>query len=384
MKNALLISFFESTNIGDKLISKQLRNVFSKYYNISICDFTGIHSIDRRRNIIKQSFFQRLKVEIKKTKLGSLLQYMYILLKLSMSVRWIKVKKYISDTDVVIIGGGNMIMDLEKVPNLTYIFYKYVKYAKKNNKKVYVVSVGVGPFRTKLQRKIAQKALNSCDYIAVRDNKSLDICKDIGVRREIFVSGDPVFLHPKIVHGEKSLEIAVSIYYYEKLAYYGTRYDDYINDFSNFIDKLVLGIDGYSVNLFSTEITDYAAVSDVYNKLKDKTRVSVVKISNEDELFKFYSKQKLVIGTRMHSLIIAMTQNIPVVGLSWQPKVKALFDLIQSNESVFELVDIKKKPNDIISLCNRKLNEYYEEVSKIESSVIKIRDNVYESFQDII
>src|SRR5699024_2563931 len=69
-------------------------------------------------------------------------------------------------------------------------------------------------------------------------------------------------------------------------------------------------------------------------KLND--RVEYCYISAPSELLELYGTLKILIGTRMHSMIIALTQRIPIIGISWQQKVDSLFEICNDSNSVFK------------------------------------------------
>ncbi|MCB0900334.1 MAG: polysaccharide pyruvyl transferase family protein, partial [Actinobacteria bacterium] len=48
----------------------------------------------------------------------------------------------------------------------------------------------------------------------------------------------------------------------------------------------------------------------------------------------------VVVASRMHALIVAFTQGVPVLGLSWQQKVRSLFDLLDRQGQCVSFVDL--------------------------------------------
>ena len=85
----------------------------------------------------------------------------------------------------------------------------------------------------------------------------------------------------------------------------------------------------------------------------------------------------------MHSLIVAVSQNIPIIGLSWQPKVHAMFDMIEESDSVFPISDIKKNTPQIQALIEKKLDnegakERVEKVNRIIDRQLEINYQIIE------
>lgn len=64
----------------------------------------------------------------------------------------------------------------------------------------------------------------------------------------------------------------------------------------------------------------------------------------------------------MHSMILALTQYVPIIGLSWQKKVDSLFQMIGMEDYVY---DIKDVDSDTII-------ETFELLLKLDDSNVRI------------
>ena len=71
-------------------------------------------------------------------------------------------------------------------------------------------------------------------------------------------------------------------------------------------------------------------------------------VDSDKDLLKMYSTFDLVIGTRMHSMIIAVSQNIPVIGLSWQQKVDEMFKNINLTNSCYGIENLEDHLDEIL------------------------------------
>lgn len=295
-----------------------------------------------------------------------------------------KIKKFdlssyeekIKQADVLIIGGGNMIFDLDEFSLSAIRFDKFIKIAKKYNKKVFAISLGIGPFQTKQQELEAVKSLSKCDYITFRDQASLDIFNKYKKGSfSSYLSIDPVFLLPnqtKKIENEDKI-IGLNIINSKLIGDNVQEYEKVINEYAELADRLTKKID-VKIILFSTELSDYPAVYDVYDKLRSNEKIKVCYITEIDGLLDLYSSFSLLIGTRMHSMIIAFTQQIPIIGFSWQKKVEAMFEIIDSKECLFNYNEIGVKTDEIIFLCQKKLTDLNYEKEQIVSKLKKIRD----------
>lgn len=381
---AVLVSFFDSNNIGDLLISDALyKNVGNHFDEVTKIDYlkgtrisnTSELSIDPyhpqtvNKNKSKKTIISEKLAELKLTPLNYF--YLSTIRKYPLTV----FEEEIKDADALIIGGGNMIFDIFKRTLAAAQFESYVDTAKKHKKKVYAISLGIGPFQTNYQEKKAIKALSKCDYVTFRDEKSYNIYKknNSQTNAPVHVTVDPVFSMPKRrVLPKDNHTIGINIInnpeYHQDKRIYNKVVDGYVLLIKEFTE-----VQNKQVKLFSTETRDYEVIQEVYDRIEQKDCVSIVEIHNVSELMNLYSDISILIAARMHAMIIAYTQLLPVVGLSWQPKVEAMFDIIGEPESYFDLTKIQESFDSILTVASDKLtNDHTSEmIQKLEEIRLK-------------
>ncbi len=266
---------------------------------------------------------------------------------------WYRFSDQMKMKDLLIIGGGNMIMDLTKTSKSWLKFASYVDIAKKYNKKVVVLSIGIGPFQTEHQKDKAVEALNKCDFVTYRDRESLKLGSQGLNNNKHFLSLDPVFLLPKVnipqnQKGKRTIGIGVI-----NTLLFDPSIDRYNNVKQSYIEliKMLLERD-YCVVVFSTERADYNMVGDVMNVFEDN-RVSSVIINTTDDLLDLYAQKiTYLVAARMHALIIAFTQQIPIIGLAWQQKLVSMFKIIDREEYCFPIDKINENSHTIAALVD--------------------------------
>lgn len=203
----ILISFFESNNIGDLLISNMLNEKVLEYtQEITKIDITSGEIIDITNLSIGKykeengEKILRKKLSNAKSKiLDSRLCWKAIYnrnVKMNSSV--LQHEVLIKNTDILIIDGGNMIFDLYKYASSASKIGNYIELAKKYKKKTFGISLGIGPFKRLEQ--LAIEVLSKSDYISFRDQKSLQIFQDDNCKEEVFLTPNPVFLLPKMTN----------------------------------------------------------------------------------------------------------------------------------------------------------------------------------------
>ncbi|WP_313238110.1 polysaccharide pyruvyl transferase family protein [Sporosarcina ureae] len=375
----LLVSFFNSGNLGDCLLANELFELVSNNFETERYSYTGPHDIITDINNIKETnsnINQNIKGEIyeklKKAKLTLPIVLYRKLRKENFNID--PFQKKIQNVDVLVIGGGNMIFDKDKFTNSAMRFNQFVSLGKESNVKIFAISIGIGPFQTVQQAKKAVTALGKCDYITFRDQKSYDIyAKYSSSLDNVFVSVDPVFSLPYVLEKKKNkkLVIGVNIFNSKLIGDSMKEYKRFIDSYIKLINKLTGSLD-VTVILFSTDLKDYDSVREVYSHFDENFNVELYEINGYNSLIDLYQNINLLIAARMHSLIIAFTQRVPIIGLSWQQKVDAFFEIIDSKESVFKYNEIEKNIEMIIQLTKTKLINIIIEEEKIEDKLKSI------------
>lgn len=374
----LLVSFFDSNNLGDILIGECLWELASKNFRVDRFSYSEKQSVNRvsndiseYKNLIPHSLMYSTKVFLKKFALFRHIKfYLYKYRKVNIDSLDTKMK----NCDFLLIGGGNMIFDLDKFSLSAKKFDYIVSLAKRNNKKVFAISLGIGPFKTYQQEIAAVRALSKCDYITFRDDASYNIFRKHNVKhKNVYVSIDPVFLLPKINEEEREKNIiALNVINSKLLNESQESYDNIIRQYAKLAETLANKFNK-KVILFSTEEADYSAVEDVYSKIQSNKLIEILRVSNINKLLDLYNDTLILIGTRMHSMIVAYSQHVPVIGLSWQSKVESMFEIIDSKEDLYKYTEIELRLNDIVECVNTKISNLTDEKKKIQNNINKIR-----------
>ena len=376
MVNSILVSFFNSNNIGDLLISQKLVEDIERIgYIVKPCSYEGSFKIEGKvePHKVDLSIFDKIK--------NRYLNFKF----------WLEFEENLKQADVLILGGGNMIMDIDENSKSGQHFNKFIKIAKKLNKKVVVLSIGVGPFKNEKQRMYARSALMKCDFVTYRDKESYNL---VGYNLpNNFISVDPVFLFDKLDSKVNKFANIAGVGVINTLLFNNSKevYKNVLNGYVRLINKL--SENSFEIVLFTTENADNCMMNDVY-ELCTKFNISKLFLKNKEDLIEFYtSGLSIIISARMHSLILGFTQNIPIVGLSWQQKINSMFEIIDQTKNctqiseildnidlIFELVKSNMESNDelINNKVKRNLSILYsknaEILENIKSSLHLIRN----------
>jgi polysaccharide pyruvyl transferase CsaB len=285
----------------------------------------------------------------------------------------ISVIKGIYKSDMLISGGGSLLQDITSTRSIIY-YLAVMKIAKLFKKPVMVYANGIGPINKKLNRVLTRKILNKVDLITLRDFNSEKTLDEIEVKNNIYVTADPVFtLEPSdkervndilVKEGiptDKPL-VGISVRNWknsDKLKKVVSEAIDYI--INNYDARVVLIPMHYPEDLeISNEIASRASQADCH-VLQDNYSV--------EDIMGIINKLELIIAMRLHSLIYAATQAIPMIGLVYDPKVNGLLELI----GVDSKCDVDKL--ELVELCTT-IEKTWNNKENIKEELYKVREQL--------
>lgn len=248
-------------------------------------------------------------------------------------------------SDLVVLGPGGLIEDYARLDAKHFFspagMYRYlfpITVAQLYGKPVIGYGLGVGPLEMQESRNAIKMAFNGMKKVFVRDKKSVELLKNIGLNN-VEISADAVLnLSPK---NNDLLINKIS----EKIKFdnlIGISIRPFINiDSDRLIDKLsiVLAylIDNYDVNfVFIPMQKDYDLPllkklfqQTVSRSFKSKNRIYTLdeQISPQ-EMMGLISHMDLLVGMRLHSIIMATATNVPSIALSYDSKINEYVESI--------------------------------------------------------
>lgn len=370
---ATLVSFIDSSNIGDRLIAETLSEQL----------LTGIEIKKYSYKLIEESQVKINKNLVRRSKPHDIYYKYFRQLPLIKNVvskgKWVRSRRRMYDSediqrfeaalqqsDFLMIGGGNAIFDLSPATLSAQRFDQVVSLAKQHQLPIFVSSIGIGPFSTKKQQNAAIATLKKCDFVSFRDKRSLEYLKNAG-HPAAYASVDPVFLLPEVetfeqLKAQKKLQqrIGICVIDYRITGCSRKDYLNYLKDMKNLIHDLAAA--KKEIMLFSSEVQDYETIETLYVEFLKNPQVNVVFVKEKEDLLALYQSLNLVIGTRMHSMIVAVSQFVPIIGLSWQQKVVEMFKNLGIEEDVLAIADLSKKREILSKKIDEKLENTDQEL----------------------
>ncbi|WP_044481038.1 polysaccharide pyruvyl transferase CsaB [Paenibacillus antibioticophila] len=238
-----------------------------------------------------------------------------------------EVRNAIKNSDGLISGGGSLLQDATGLGSIPY-YLGILKLAQWMGKPTFIYAQGIGPVNRKLFRPFIASVFRRCEYISVRDSESAALLHSMGVARDgIAVVPDPV-MGLALPEGEAAGAATGS----EELPVVGVSVRFWNADRSE-LAKLAEGLASLcrrcAVHIrflpFHVPGDDEASrfvIEQMGNVAEFGCAVSTAaETEHPYEMLREVSRCRLLIGMRLHSLIYAASQEVPLLGISYDPKI---------------------------------------------------------------
>jgi len=251
--------------------------------------------------------------------------------------RWSKAGLFraIRQCDVLISGGGSLLQDVTSKNGILY-YLGIIKLAQLMRKKVLVYAQGIGPVRDARNRTLTAKILNKAQAITVRDFDSRTELMHMGVYQEVLVTVDPVLgISAEQIDGAMGLRLLQKAFpqYVEKqktlmvAARNWQHSDRFFQEIAQSCDAMAEA--GWQVMFLPFHYPDDVEAG---QKIAAKmTKPSMVLTDNlgPKETMAILKNADLILGMRLHSLIMGAALLKPMVALSYDPKVNSFMQLLR-------------------------------------------------------
>lgn len=262
-----------------------------------------------------------------------------------------ELKKAIQQSDGLISGGGSLLQDVTGLGTIPY-YLGVIRLAQWLGKPTFIYAQGVGPVQRGFFHPFIKGVMKKCKYISVRDQQSAAYLQKIGIGQErIHVVPDPVmgFVLPEQVL-DQELSKAISQDTAEDLSQNVIKEESQSAAISE--AEKVKPVVGVSVRFWNEDRSELLSLAKGLSKLTAEMDITLKFLPfyfpGDDEASRFVIKHMehgaevatvinecehpaemvqevkscdLLIGMRLHSLIYAASQDTPMMGISYDPKI---------------------------------------------------------------
>ncbi|EGQ27009.1 polysaccharide pyruvyl transferase [Sporosarcina newyorkensis 2681] len=261
-------------------------------------------------------------------------------------------KKIVKTFDLLIIGGGGILMDLYK--REAPLYGSYAMMAKNSGVPYVIYGCGAGPLSSDLGKWFIRYMSKHAHSISVRDPESAELLQSVGVKKEIQVIGDPAFSLKKErhTHSESPVKIGVTAVPYYHGGYWPESkeeiYQQYIEGMAKNLDALAAARP-VEIMFFATKFPQDADVTkDIQALMKESAHTTVIDRNLlPKDLLEITASQDLVIGTRLHSLILATCTATPVIAVCYHHKVTDFMKLANLEEVSIPIGEMHQSENHL-------------------------------------
>lgn len=246
---------------------------------------------------------------------------------------------------VFISGGGSLLQDVTSLNSLIY-YLMLIFTAVILKKQVYIFAQGIGPINTFIGKALAKFILKKTTLITVRDCKSKEFLKNIGINA--IQTADPVWNieesspNSNLINKEKiNIGIQLRSWHLLDTEKINSIAQSIIDNFSS---------ERYQINIISLQdVKDLAISQELFNTIKAQSpdiNVNLISELTISSTLEVINSLDYLIAMRLHAVLVAIKYNTPTIAISYDPKVEIL-----ASECDIPVIDIKKlSQNNLNSL----------------------------------
>ncbi|MGB9681988.1 MAG: polysaccharide pyruvyl transferase CsaB [bacterium] len=274
--------------------------------------------------------------------------------------------------DAICFAGGSIFQDITSLKSLLYylgiVFFSFLF-----GKSIVMISQGIGPIDTSIGKRL-MRLVNLVDSISVRDQGSKELLLSLGIKRpSIYIGGDlALFYEPK--------ETGTSQFSKEDIIIS-------VRDFSGFNEEaLVSALEEVKERTpfnFCFLVSHKREDLDISKRFAKRIGGDIFFWDHIEDVINLISSSRLVLGMRLHPLVLSALLDVPFIGIAYDPKVSA-FSSVFPKIRLLSLTESKDAIKDAIisSLDNREalknhIRDIKEKLLKKEEETFRPIDELY-------
>lgn len=227
--------------------------------------------------------------------------------------------------DLLLSGGGGLLQDAfprALLPRSILYYLSVCLLAKLCGCRVMFYAQGVGPIHGRLARLLVRLVADRVDRISVRDPDSADLLRQIGIRRPpVHITADPALAWQPGLAGEIVPRLASVHDPFVISVRPWPGGEAHLRAVAGTADRAVRAWGATPVLLPFAAGADTDACRRVREFMTEGERAVILPELPPAEIYGVVAGASLVLGMRLHSLILAAMAGVPLVGLAYDPKV---------------------------------------------------------------
>lgn len=294
------------------------------------------------------------------------------------SVSWLDfcgIRRALKKADLLISGGGSLLQNVTSGRSL-YYYMAIIMLAHVEGTPVMLYAQGIGPIYGPVARRMMRFVCNRVDLVTVRDRGSLQELRDLRITRpRIEATADPVLaIHPvekgigRAILRENHTDGAKPLVGISVREWRG--WSGYKRVLAQAADRIIGELGARVVFLPMQYPEDVRAAQLITSHMKEHATVLDDEYSTA-ELLSLVGNMDLLISIRLHALIFAGVMGVPMIGISYDPKIDRFLDSV-GEYPVGSLDDIDL--DDLMDEVRRKWNDKAVFCGKNAELLAKLRE----------
>ncbi len=283
---------------------------------------------------------------------------------------------------LLLMGGGSILQNSSSNRSLFY-YTEIIKLAKRLGTKIMLYSNGIGPLIGEKSKLRAAEAINSVDKLTLREPSSLEELKLLGANTSnASISADPALLlspaddgRIKYIFDKNGIEkdnkyFAVSVREWKKLRNLsnGTGEISFEQTLADAINEISKKTDATPIFIPMQPSRD----TEICKRIRALCTPDSIMLTGltAHELIGVVGHTEFVIGMRLHMLIYATSAGVPVLGISYDPKIDAFLEYSGQPKAL----DVRSiTSSEILSALTDIINDHDNIKTEIEAKCEKLK-----------
>ena len=280
-----------------------------------------------------------------------------------------KTKKIVKECDYFILGGGGLFDETYKKSIFIWSIQAWFAYHYK--KPVIMYGQSLNPLHSKYAKNKVKKLFRKADFIAMRDETSKSELKKLIKGKKIHVVPDLIFRipNPTQENQDRKAQLLICL---RTLKEPTPKLEEGLTGFLNQVHKNT-SLETKFVPFKKNK--DESLNKKILNELDEKEKAEILKFTSDTtSIKKLFAASKIVVGIRLHSILMAITTGTPFIAINYNPKVRNMLTSLGLEEFCLDVDEVtstklyemlgKLRNREIWDATSQKLQRISEEQSK--------------------
>lgn len=249
------------------------------------------------------------------------------------------IRRVMRRSQLFISGGGSLMQDVTSRLSLWY-YLSTIRMAHGCGCKVQMYGCGIGPIVYARDKKMAAHVINTCvDKITLREPDSRETLREFGVTvPEVILASDPALTLPAAEHSRID-----SILRAHDMDIGGKYIGFVLRKWPGMEEKATVFAAGAVYAYLKYGLTpvflgiNFRADGEAGQLVTEHLSIPFYRIDEQmtsGEVIGVLSRMTAVVSVRLHGLIFAAGQGVPLIGVAYDPKVTAFLDYVEQNNYI--------------------------------------------------